>query len=499
VTLLFDPEVTTTEFSGRRVTIVGLGKGRTTGGLARYLVEAGAKVTVSDPKKHDELSEGIARLGDLPVELVLGPSSDDAALADPDFVFVTPGIRPRSPTILRAIQRDIPILTEMGVFFRLCPAPIVGITGTKGKSTTTTLVSRMLGRGTRRVVTGGNIGTAVIQELGSIGRDDIVVLELSSFQLETLGHSPHVAVVTNVLEDHLDHHGTREAYVNAKSNIVRWQGPRDVAVLNLDDPGSLGLHTGAPSELRGYSLALRTRRGAYLDAAGVLTLASATGPLPICAASELRIPGRHNIANALAAAVAADALGIGVAEIADVIRSFEGLPHRLETVAEIDGVLWVNDSQGTTPYATIPALTAHGRTPVVILGGVAKGADFAELGREVVRVARGAVLIGQAADEIAGAISAARTPKSRVPPGGSSVPPGGSSVPLGTSSGPIVERAGSLAEAVAQARAMARPGDVVLLSPAAATAAGRDRALDPFTSYEERGEAFRALVREMAR
>src|SRR5712692_7369028 len=229
MTLLFDPEVTTTEFSGRRVTIVGLGKGRTTGGLARYLVEAGAKVTVSDPKKHEELSEGIARLGDLPVELVLGPSSDDAALADPDFVFVTPGIRPRSPTILRAIQRDVPILTEMGLFFRLCPAPIVGITGTKGKSTTTTLVSRMLGRGPRRVVTGGNIGTAVIQELGSIGRDDIVVLELSSFQLETLGHSPHVAVVTNVLEDHLDHHGTREAYVNAKSNIVRWQGPRDLA------------------------------------------------------------------------------------------------------------------------------------------------------------------------------------------------------------------------------------------------------------------------------
>jgi len=477
MTLLFDPEVRTSEFAGRRVTIVGLGKGRTTAGLARYLVEAGAKVTVSDPKKKAELVEGIGRLGDLPVELVLGPSSDDAALADPDFVFVTPGIRPRSPTILRAIQRDVPILTEMGLFFRLCPAPIVGITGTKGKSTTTTLVSRMLSRGTRRVVTGGNIGTAVIQELGSIARDDIVVLELSSFQLETLGHSPHVAVVTNVLEDHLDHHGTREAYVNAKNNIVRWQGARDVAVLNLDDPGSLGLHTGASSELRGYSLALRPRRGAYLDGAGMLMLAGAAGPETICPASELRVVGRHNVANALAAAVAADAFGIRAADIADVLRSFEGLPHRLEAIGEIDGVLWVNDSQGTTPYATIPALSAHGRTPVVILGGVAKGADFTELGREVVRVARGAVLIGQAADEIAGAISSARTAP-------------------GT---PVVERAGSLAEAVSLARAIARPGDVVLLSPACATVAGRDASVDQFSSYEERGEAFRTLVREMAR
>src|SRR5207237_174594 len=228
--------------------------------------------------------EGVARLGDLPVELKLGPSSDDEALADPDFVFVIPGIRPRSPTILRALEQSVPVLTEMALFFRLCPATIVGITGTKGKTTTTTLIARVLALGPRPVLVGGNIGHAVIQEVDRLTRNDIVVLELSSFQLETLGHSPHVAVVTNVLEDHLDFHGTRDAYVAAKANIVAWQGPRDIAVLNLDDPTTVALHTGAASEVRGYSLTLRPKRGAY----------RAQGGAPARGAGAPRPPrGRH--------------------------------------------------------------------------------------------------------------------------------------------------------------------------------------------------------------
>ena len=225
MTVLFDPEIRAEEFRGRRVTIVGLGKGRTTAGLARFLVAKGAQVTIADRMPREELREGIERLGDVPATLVLGPSSDDIALADPDFVFVIPGIRPRSPTILRALNRKIPVLTEMALFFRLCPAPIVGVTGTKGKTTTTTLVERVLSLGRRRVLVGGNIGHAVIQDVDTLTPDDIVVLELSSFQLETLGHSPHVAVITNVLEDHLDHHGTRDAYIAAKRNIVASRSP----------------------------------------------------------------------------------------------------------------------------------------------------------------------------------------------------------------------------------------------------------------------------------
>src|SRR6266511_1446191 len=204
MSLIFDAELDRDDFRDRRVTIIGLGKGRMASGLARFLVACGARVTVTDAKKREDLAEGIGRLADTPVELVLGPSSDDAALADPDFVFVIPGVRPRSATIQRALQRSIPVLTEIGLFFRLCPAPIVGVTGTKGKSTTTTLIARILERGARRVMMGGNIGTSIIDLLPGIVRDDVVILELSSFQLETLGRSPHVAVVTNVLEDHLD-------------------------------------------------------------------------------------------------------------------------------------------------------------------------------------------------------------------------------------------------------------------------------------------------------
>src|SRR5712691_9682275 len=394
MTVTFDPEVTADEFRGRRVTIIGLGKGRTTAGLARCLVGKGANVTIADPKPRAELVDGIARLGDVAekVTLILGPSTDETALAEPDFVFVIPGIRPRSPTILRALSRGVPVLTEIALFFRLCPATIVGITGTKGKTTTTTLVDRILARGTRRVIVGGNIGSPIIQELDRLRPKDIVVLELSSFQLETIGHSPHVAVVTNILEDHLDHHGTRDAYVAAKRNIVAWQGPRDIAVLNLDDPTTVALHTGVPSEVRGFSLTFQPKHGGYLDPEGRLVLVSGDRHSVVCEAKDLRVPGKHNIANALAAAIVGDVFDVSVSVIGEVIREFEGVPRRLETVGEKDGVLWVNDSAATTPAATLSALAAYERPAVVILGGVSKGADFTQLGAALAERARGAVL-----------------------------------------------------------------------------------------------------------
>lgn len=469
MSLIFDAAVTARSFGGKRVTIIGLGKGRTTAGIARFLVANGAHVTVTDALPREKLVDGIGRLADTPVELVLGPATDDQALADPDYVFVIPGERPRSPTIQRAIQRGIPVLTEIALFFRLCPAPIVGITGTKGKSTATTLIAEILRTGAKRVVLGGNIGLSVIDSLGSIAPEDIVVLELSSFQLETLGRSPHVAVVTNVLEDHLDHHGTREAYVAAKRNILAAQGPRDIAVLNLDDPTTVALHSGVASEVRGFSLVRRPERGAWREADGTLALVNGSSRAPLLSERELRVPGRHNIAHALAAAIVGDLHGIPTDAIAGVLRTFAGLPHRLETVVEADGILYVNDSQGTNPYATIAALTAHDRPAVVILGGVSKGAEYAELAQAVVREARAAVLIGQAADEIAAALERAGAARKPLP----------------------VARAASLPEAVRTARALARRGDVVLLSPAAAS-------FDMFSSYEERGEVFRAAARELA-
>ncbi|HEV8229529.1 MAG TPA: UDP-N-acetylmuramoyl-L-alanine--D-glutamate ligase [Candidatus Limnocylindria bacterium] len=469
MTLLFDAEVAREDFRGKRVTIVGLGRGRMTAGLARFLVSCGAVLTITDAKTREQLTEGIERLGDTPAELVLGPSSDDAALADPDFVFVNPALRPRSATIMRALQGGIPVLTEMGLFFRLCPSTIVGVTGTKGKTTTTTMIGRILSKGSRRVVVGGNIGRAIIQDLDHLTKDDIVVLELSSYQLETIAHSPHVAVVTNIGEDHLDHHGTRESYIAAKRNIVAWQGANDFAVLNLDDPATVAIHTGAASMVRGYSLVLHPRHGGLLDAEGRLVLTDGDRRTPVCAASELRVPGRHNVANALAAAIVGDIFDVAPEVIGATLREFEGVPSRLETVAETDGVLWVNDSASTTPAATLTALDTFARPAVVILGGVGKDADFTELARALVRRGRGAVLIGIAADEIAAALDAAGAKAAAF----------------------TVERARTLEDAVTAARRIARRGDVVLLSPAAAST-------DMFVSADERGERFTALVRSEA-
>jgi len=468
MSLLFDADVRREDFRDRRVTIVGLGKGRTASGLARFLVSSGAHVTITDAKSRDQLAEGIGRIGDTPVELVLGPSSDDAALADAEFVFVINGVRPRSATILRALQRRIPVLTEISLFFRLCPATIVGVTGTKGKTTTTTLIGRILSRGPRRVSVAGNIGRAIIQELDTLTRDDIVVLELSSFQLETLGRSPHVAVVTNIGEDHLDHHGTRENYIAAKRNIVAWQGANDIAVLNLDDPTTMAIHTGAASMVRAFSisLAMHPRHGGFLDSDGRLVLTDGDRRTPIVSASELRIPGRHNISNALAAAIVGDVFDIAPDVIGAELRAFEGVARRLETVAESEGVLWINDSASTTPDATIKAIEAFDRPAVVILGGVGKGADFGELARAVVKRARAALLIGASADEIAGALDAAGAARAGFP----------------------VERARTLEDAVIAARRLARSGDVVLLSPACAS-------FDMFSSADERGDRFTALVR----
>ena len=466
MSLVFDHEVRREEFRGRRVTIVGLGRGRTASGLAQFLVSSGAHVTITDAKTREQLAEGIGRIGDTPVELVLGPSSDDAALADAEYVFVINGVRPRSATIMRALQRHIPVLTEISLFFRLCPATIVGVTGTKGKTTVTTLIGRILSRGPRRVIVGGNIGRAIIQELDTLTRDDIVVLELSSFQLETIGRSPHVAVVTNIGEDHLDHHGTRENYIAAKRNIVAWQGANDFAVLNLDDPTTTAIHTGAASQVRGFSLTMHPRHGGFLDGDGRLVLTDGERRTPVLAANELRIPGRHNVANALAAAIVGDVFDIAADVIGAELRAFEGVARRLESVAEKDGVLWVNDSASTTPDATIKAIEAFDRPAVVILGGVGKGADFTELGRVVAKRARAAVLIGVAADEIAGALDAAGA----------------------AHAGLVVERARTLEDAVSAARRLTQPGDVVLLSPACAS-------FDMFKSADDRGDRFTALVR----
>jgi UDP-N-acetylmuramoylalanine--D-glutamate ligase len=464
-----DTAVVVDDLRGKRVTIVGLGKGRTSQGLAEFLSRSGATITVTDTRNAEELREGIDRLGELPVNLRLGVADDDALVAA-DYVFLIPGIPPTVSTIVRAEGLGIPVLTEIGLFFQLCPAPIIGVTGTKGKTTTTTMIGEVLSRGERPVIVAGNIGEAIIQRLPEITPRHWVVLELSSFQLETLRKSPHIAVVTNVSEDHIDWHGSTEAYVRAKRSIVAWQGHDDWAVLNLDDPTVVAMQTGADGQLFPFSLTQRLRRGAFLDG-DTLVVARGAERTSVLSHAELRVRGRHNVANALAAAAVGVLAGVRAEAIAEALRTFEGVPHRQEEVGEADGVLYVNNSQGTTPESTITAMETYERPIVVILGGVAKGASFQRLAEIVQERARAAVLIGQAAPEIAAALAGAAHVRE------------GSPLPTA--------RASSLREAVELARGLARRGDVVLLSPACAS-------FDMFRDMADRGDQFRALVRELA-
>ncbi|MSQ36834.1 MAG: UDP-N-acetylmuramoyl-L-alanine--D-glutamate ligase [Chloroflexi bacterium] len=459
------------DLAGRAVTVVGLGKGRTAVGLVRFLTARGARVTVTDAGGPDELAEGIGRLAGLDVTLALGAAAGDAAIDSATLVFHIPGIRADDPRLRRAIARSIPVLTELELFFELCPAPIVGITGTKGKTTTTTLVGLMLRATGRRVLVGGNIGTAVLDDVDGLGPADLVVLELSSFQLEPLRRSPQIGVVTLAGLDHLDHHLTPEAYHAAKRNLIAWQDPRDIAVLNLDDPATVALHAGCRSEVRGFSLLRRPPRGAYLDASGDLTLVDGDRDRRMLASADLIVPGRHNVANALAAAIVADAHGVAPEPIAAVLRAFRGVPHRQEPVGDSGGVLWINNSQGTTPDSTVVAVASYDRPAVLILGGVSKGMSFSAMALAVVERGRAAVLIGRDADLIGAELVAAKKA-------------------LGKRDF-VVADAASIEEAVVRAEALARPGDVVILSPACTS-------FDMFRSFEERGDRFRAAVRVLA-
>lgn len=456
---------------GVRVAVIGLGVENLP--LVRYLVAHGARVVAADRKSAEEMgprAEALERLG---VRLVLGDSYLDA-LQEAEVAFVTPGLPKHLPAIEAARRAGVVITGQTDLFMRLCPAPIVGITGSSGKTTTTTLVGRML-RGTGRpVFVGGNIGEPLIERLAEIGPDAWVVLELSSFQLETTGISPHVAVVTNVTPNHLDVHPSMEAYVAAKTRIVAFQGPDDVAVLNADDPITVEMAGRTAGRVHWFGRRPR-RPGAWLDGDRLVAAMTAAGPgdggevQELCRRDEIRLRGQHNVQNVLAAATAALCCGTPVEAIRDVARTFEGVPHRLEAVASIDGVLYVNDSIATTPARAIAGLQSFQEPVVLIAGGYDKHLPFDELARVAVERCRHVVLLGQTAGAIERALEQVREETGRAV---------------------SHERVASLEQAVAAARRVARPGDVVLLSPACAS-------YDMFRNFEERGARFRQIVRAL--
>jgi UDP-N-acetylmuramoylalanine--D-glutamate ligase len=448
------PSMTPTALAGMKVLVVGLGP---TGlSCARFLHRCGATVAVTDSRAAPPALETLrAELPD--VALMLG-GFDDAAFAAADLAIVGPGLPLTTPAVARAMAAGTPVVGDVELFAQAAKAPVVGITGTNGKSTVTTLLGQMALAAGLRAGIGGNLGEPALNLLG----DDVelYVLELSSFQLETTHSLALVtATILNLSPDHMDRYPDLAAYGAAKQRIFAHAAS---AVVNRDDEASVRLSAGVP-EQTGFTLGT--------PAAGDWGICSHRGTAWICAGDEpvlpvddLVLPGTHNLANALAALALGERCGLPREPMLDVLRRFRGLSHRSELVADHNDILWINDSKGTNPGATVAALAGlvpdpSRRKAVLIAGGDCKDADFSPLPPAVCRAARAVVLIGRDADDLAAALA--------------------DTVPL--------HRAADMDDAVRQAAALAEPGDCVLLSPACAS-------FDMFDDYRHRGRAFAEAV-----
>jgi UDP-N-acetylmuramoylalanine--D-glutamate ligase len=453
------------DLAGRRALVLGLARSGVA--AARYLADAGATVTAYDRRPPDELAAAVASLAGRPIELALGITPGGAAglVATADLLVTSPSISPRFPTteqwlreaLAAAESAGTELVSEVELFLRLTRARILAVTGTKGKTTTTALLGAILAEAAVPHAVGGNIGQPLIERADDLDAATWAVVELSELQLPTISRGAEVAVYTNILADHLDRHGTVEAYRAVKARLAQLTVARGGAlILNADDPGCRDLAgTLGDADIHWYLGGPDERREAW-EADGWLHL-GADRLMPV---ADVPLPGAHMRADVLAAALGARRAGVGTGAIGQAIRAFRGVSHRLETLGSRDGVRWVNDSQATIPPAAMAALDAFGAAPLVLIaGGKDKGLDYADFADRIADRCRAAVLLGETAPELARLVGDRRP----------------------------VRRAGSMDEAVAMAAEIARPGDVVLLSPAAAS-------FDMFTDYAARGEAFRAAA-----
>jgi UDP-N-acetylmuramoylalanine--D-glutamate ligase len=456
------------ELMGARVVILGLGRQGTA--LARWLVRQGAEVTLSDRQPAERLGGFLQALEGLPVRYVLG-DHPLSLLEGCDLLCLSGGVPLNLPIVREAMRRGIPLANDAQLFLERCRGWTAGITGTSGKTTTTALVGAMCQAAGFRTWVGGNIGNPLIEFVEEIGPEDRVVLELSSFQLEIMTVSPRVAAVLNITPNHLDRHETMEAYIAAKQRILDFQDVEDVAVLGYDDPNARALAAAVRGRLRFFSREREVARGSFLRE-GTLFLRLGSEAWPICRADEVRLRGRHNLWNVLAAAVVAGTLGADISAIREAALTFSGVPHRLEQVREVRGVCYVNDSIATTPERVRVALEAFEEPIVLLAGGRDKGLPWEETAGIIARRARVLIAFGELGDRIVGAAQAAcaRVDEAVLE---------------------RLERVATLEEAVALAARLARPGEVVLLSPGGTS-------FDAYRDFEERGMHFGQLVEALS-
>ena len=458
------------DFKGKRATIIGLAREGTA--LARFLVEREAEVTVSDLKKAEELQENIAKLKGLPIRFVLG-SHPGEVLNQTDVLFLSPGVPLEAPVVAEAKRRGIPISSETRLFTELCPAPVIGITGSSGKTTTVSLVGQMLKASGFRTWVGGNIGQPLIGHLEEIEPTDKVVMELSSFQLEIMEWSPPIAAILNITPNHLDRHPSMEAYTEAKLNILRFQRPGNVAVLGYDLISNIQyLTSNLQSRILHFSLNEEVDQGSFLRD-GEIILRLGDTEQRICSVDEIKLLGRHNLENVLAACAIAAVAGASRQAMADVATTFEGVEHRLELVREKDGVRYYNDSIATTPERTVAALRSFDQPIILLAGGRDKHLPWDEMARLTLQKARRLILFGEAAPIIEEVIRVS-----------------GLGFRVSRDWEVFIRRCQTLDEAVEVAAREAEPGDVVLLSPGGTS-------FDAFSDFAERGERFRELVKAL--
>ena len=450
----------TMNLDGRNVLVVGLA--RTGEATAAFLLRRGARVTVTESKSRAELgskAETWVRRG---VTLEAGGHTP-AAFLEADLIIPSPGV-PRLPEIAAARDRGIPVWSEIELASRFLKGSIVGLTGTNGKSTTTTLLHRILKDAGRPAFLAGNIGTPLISFVDRSRDDHLYVTEISSFQLEYIhAFRARLALVLNLSGNHLDWHGTMDDYAAAKAKLVLGQKAGDAAVLNREDARVWAWKEAAVSDVFAFSGKRPVRRGAFVRD-GWVVVRDGGEERRILPVSEIKLPGLHNRENVLAAAAAARILGVAPSRIRASVRGFRGLEHRLEPVATVRGVSFINDSKATTVDATLKALAGFTRPVVLILGGKDKGSDFRPLRKAVRRGVKAVVLVGSAREKIREALA-------------------------GTV--PLLE-AETYPEVVRTARAAAAPGDIVLLAPACTS-------WDMFRDFEERGRVFKREVRRLAR
>lgn len=456
------------DLAGRRVTVVGLGIEGVD--LVRYLARRGAEVTVSDAKPPEKLAARIEEIAGLPVRLSLGGNRPDDILAA-EAVFLSQSVPLDLPALRRAKERGVPIGSMLGLFLELCPGPIVGITGSSGKSTTTALVGQMFEADERPVFVGGNIGVGLLDHLPTLRPYTWSVLEISHTQLQLVERSPHVAAVLNITPNHLDRFSWDD-YRRLKSRLVAHQRSLDVAVLNYDDPECAALRAATPARVLWFSLGPKVPGDGVSVKEGWAVLRMGRLRERLFPLSAIKLRGRHNQANAVAAAAIAAACGVSPEAIACAAEGFRGVPHRLQLVAEAEGVRYYNDSIATTPERTLAGLRSFSEPVVLLLGGRDKHLPLEMLAREALARCRAIVLFGEAAGKLEAALTVA------APPSGRRRPP--------------ISRADGLPEAVAIARSHARTGDVVLLSPACTS-------FDAYDNFERRGEHFASLVHDLVK